>query len=117
MQSIPIHTVLAAQFSTAVVYASDRSADRNKVFHYHPFHNTRECIGDLSETRNETVYAESVCISTGAEHWEYYCGSYMFGGFDGEYALRNMLHGAEDRLVVVGYVTRAPYGIESNIVF
>jgi hypothetical protein len=87
-------------------------ADRNKVFHYHPFNNPRECISDLSKTRNKTVYAEPVCIPTVAlSTGEYYCGICVFGDFDGEYAPRNMLHDAEDRLVVVGYAMRAPYGI------
>lgn len=107
-----LRNLMGCKDYNAVVYASDRGADRNKVFHYHPFHNPRECISDLSETRNEIVYAEPVRISTVAlSTGDYYCGICMFGGFDGEYALRNMLHGAEDWLVVVGYATRALYGI------
>ena len=41
----------------------------------------------------------------------------MVGGFEGEYALKNMLHEAEDedRAVVVGHATRARYGIVNHI--
>jgi WD40 repeat protein len=107
---------MACKSYNSVVYASDHSADRSKVFHYHPFHDMRDCIMDLSQTSNETVYAEPVRISTLAlSTGDYYRGICMVGGFDGEYALRNMLHDAEDRSVIVGHATRATYGIINHI--
>ena len=111
-----LRNLMACKSYNAVVYASDRGPDRSKVFHYHPFHDMRECIIDLSRTSNETVYAEPVRISTVAlSTGDYYRGICMVGGFDGEYALRNMLHDTEDRSVVVGHATRATYGIVNHI--
>lgn len=111
-----LRNLMASKGYNAVVYASDRGADRSKVFHYHPFHDMRDCIMDLSTTSNDTVYAESVRISTLAlSTGDHYRGICMVGGFDGEYALRNMLHDAEDRSVIVGHATRASYGIINHI--
>jgi WD40 repeat protein len=111
-----LRNLIACKSYNAVVYASDRGADRSKVFHYHPFHDMRECIIDLSKTSNDTVYAEPVRISTVAlSTGDYYRGICMVGGFDGEYALLNMLHDAEDRSVIVGHATRASYGIINHI--
>jgi hypothetical protein len=115
------HTPQAASQShggkgyNAIVYASDIGADRSKVFHYHPFHDTRECVIDISRTSNETDYAEPVRISTVAlSTGDYYRGICMVSGFDGEYALK-MLHNAEDRSVIVGNATRTNYGIINHI--
>jgi WD40 repeat protein len=111
-----LRNLMAVKGYNAVVYASDRGVNRSKVFHYYPFHDVRECIIDLSKTSNKTVYAEPVRISTVAlSTGDYYRGICMVGGFDGEYALKNMLHNAEDQSVIVGHATRASYGIINHI--
>jgi WD40 repeat protein len=111
-----LRNLMACKGYNAVVYASDRGADRSKVFHYFPFHDVRDCIMDLSTPSNDTAYAEPVRISTVAlSTGDYYRGICLVGGLDGEYALLNMRHGAEDGSVMVGHATRASYGIINHI--
>jgi hypothetical protein len=79
-----LRNLMAIKGYNAVVYASDRCTDRSKVFHYHPFHDTRECIIDLSKMSNETVYAEPVRIPTVALSTGDYCrGICIIGGLTG----------------------------------